>query len=197
MKSKIEEFKDGDKLRITRVDKLGKASTGSLKDNYLDDNEVSKIKSYDVDMKDGVATESKEVLAFNGVVAPIQNSSKDIVKNSDGTYKIANKITSIEYTIVDNTTGHIYLKQSKKVGLDRMISNRVRNSLFEFRHILQVPTEIAGKNISVRISAKDSYENTILGTQENINLAVTHSKQVKGKCIGYTKVQLFCPQHKY
>ncbi|WP_347103039.1 hypothetical protein [Streptococcus anginosus] len=176
MKSKIEEFKDGDKLRITRVDKLGKASTGSLKDNYLDDNEVSKIKSYDVDMKDGVATESKEVLAFNGVVAPIQNSSKDIVKNSDGTYKIANKITSIEYTIVDNTTGHIYLKQSKKVGLDRMISNRVRNSLFEFRHILQVPTEIAGKNISVRISAKDSYENTILGTQENINLAVTHSK---------------------
>lgn len=57
-----------------------------------------------------------------------------------------------------------------------MISNRVRNSLFEFRHILQVPTEIAGKNVSVRISAKDSYENTILGTQENINLAVTHSK---------------------
>ncbi len=54
-------------MQITRVDKLGKASTGSLKDNYLDDNEVSKIKSYDVDMKGGVAADLR-VLAFNGLL---------------------------------------------------------------------------------------------------------------------------------
>ncbi|MER0122484.1 hypothetical protein ABPH35_01770 [Streptococcus sp. ZJ93] len=169
VKSTIVKFDQGDKLQITRVDNTGQLS---VKDNYMDANTFNQLVSYDIDMTDGTVIHDGDKLSFNGVVTPIQNSLSDIEKRGNGTYVMKNKILSVDYKIVDTVSGTVYASQSKNVGIDRMIDNKVRNSIFEFRHEVQFPKGLVGKNISVLIEAKDIYGQTVSGTQEKIPVEV-------------------------
>ncbi len=175
LKSNIVPFPQNDKLQITRVDNSGMISMAefqSRKKNYIDDSTFSKIQSYDTNIVDGIVAKGNEQISFNGVVTPIQNTVNEVVKLTDGTYQIKNKIASVRYTIVDDKSGEIYSQQTESVGLDRMMGSRVRNSILEFRHDLRISNDLVGKDVSVTIVAMDSNGMIVDGTSEQIDLIV-------------------------
>lgn len=133
--SKFVKFLPDKYLAFTRID-----FNSDGKDNLLDPQKLDKSTSLlEVNAKDKLNVQRK--FALSGVVRPIQNAKQTVKLNSDNTYSFNSKLAYVRYTLTKDKEKEVIVK---KIGLDRILSGRNRNSVLEFEHEFNLTSRFTG-----------------------------------------------------
>ncbi len=170
IQGKFEEFDTDKSIVFTRAD----YPTGSSVDNFVNINDLKNMKS-DLNLSDGINVKAGETVSLYGVCKPI---ASDTTRDESNKYTIYNRITQISYMYMsgDTPVGFIRPVTLTRVypesdfyarldllrqGIFSMDAAAVAPSILEFKHDLVFPTELQGKQIQLKVSAKDKDLNTI------------------------------------
>lgn len=165
-KGKLVAFENGDRLELTRVD------TGNLKDRYYPEDTIERV---DWNVYDSVSADPGVPLAICGAVTPLQPMLSEVTPNDDGTFEVGNRISNIRYRFVDMIDGLLH-EESKEVFLQRNYRSSGEewslDSIYEFRHLLDLPDILNGRILTVYVDAYDRKGVEIEGSSEAFYLRV-------------------------
>lgn len=165
-KGKLVAFENGDRLELTRVE------AGNLKDSYYPEDTIERV---DWNIHDSVSADPGVPLAICGTVTPIQPMLSEVIPNDDGTFEVGNRISNIRYRFVDMIDGVLH-EESKEAFLERNYMNSggewSLDSIYEFRHLLNLPEILNGRVLTVYVDAYDKKGVEIEGTSEAFYLRV-------------------------
>ena len=165
-KGKLVPFESGDRLEIVRVEK------GDISDRYYPEDTVEDV---DWNIDDSVSADPGMTIAVCGTVTPIQPMLSEVIPNDDGTYEVGNRISNIRYRFVDMIEGILY-EQSKEVFLQRNYrrsrGEQSLDSIFEFRHTIDLPEILNGRIVTVFVDAFDKKGDKVEGSSEAFYLRV-------------------------
>lgn len=145
----IVKFDNEKHLAICRVDVVN-----SLVENefYLD---CRHVVSTITDINN-VNVNTGETFAIMGVIRPWQMRQNDYVLREDNVYNIYNYVSEVVYEFYD---GNNAWKDIRKPGLKRVDSNYTGTSVLEFYNVFSFGRELAGKTVTVMVTARDNYGN--------------------------------------
>lgn len=164
------QFSQDKTIALTRVD----YPTGSSVDNYVNISDLENMKS-DLNLLDGIDVEAGETISLYGVCKPI---SSEVTRDSNNKYTIDNRITQIRYTylldgvpveilrpvtlirVYPDSDFHAQLELMRQ-GIYDAEAAVVAPSILEFKHDFVFPSELAGEQIQLKVSALDKYLNVI------------------------------------
>jgi len=162
-------FATGDRLVLTRGEIRGDGVVEVPAEDYFYSPDRAD-KRVDWDLSDGVTVYPRQLLSLFGVVTPIQPAITDVVANQDATYTVNNRIDTVRYRLLEGASE--LQTFDRRVELTRWGIDS-RPSLYEFRHDLVISPDMAGKTLTVRLSALDSHGQAVGGTEEEFSLVVS------------------------
>lgn len=138
------------------------------------------IDNVDWNVYDSVAINRGEPLVLCGVVTPIQPRLSEVIPNDDGTFCVGDRITSIRYRFTDMTDGLLF-EDTREVMLERRYrtssEDHVLGSIYEFRHLFNLPEELCGRVVTVFADALDKKGEHVDGSAQSFYFWVRESQR--------------------
>lgn len=160
--SKFVKLEDGKHFAFTRID-----LNSDGKDNFIDPKQLHASSSIlDLNNKE---LKVKNRFSLSGVVSPIQNNKDRVKLNSDNTYSFDYKLSSVRYTITKGSDKQVIVK---KIGLDRILDGKNKNSVYEFEHEFDLEPRFKG-NVQLKAEVLTN-DNAVYKTESivlNLNVA--------------------------
>ncbi|MDO5574264.1 MAG: hypothetical protein Q4G60_09860 [bacterium] len=178
--SEIVPFDAGDKLQLYRAETF---ITDTEDNVYIQDD--PQATAYDLNVSDGIDANVGETIAVYGVATPIQIDAADIVDNGDNSYKLNNKISTLQYHI---TGDGIDETLKKEVNLNRKSGDWDNYSTLEFKHDIPITEDMLGKSLTVEIVGVDAHGTQVEGTAEQFTIAVSNQAAAAAPATGDTNI---------
>lgn len=163
--SEILAFDADDKLQFVRAEITDAEET----DGVYNQDESKDALDYDMNVYDGVETDINDNIVLYGVAAPIQIADSDITVNDDNTYTLNNKVQTIKYHITGKDIDKVY---EKEVILNRVSGEWDNYSELEFKHVIPITADMAGKELTINVESYDSHKQLVEGGSETLKFTV-------------------------